>query len=91
MGWVKRQLAALLLGSVPDGGFVEGEAALKAAIRIAPDIMRHWYELGVLYIDWGKKEEARHALREALSKEIRTAIDRPRKEKALKLLRELEE
>lgn len=91
VGWVKRQLAGLLLGSVPDGGFAEGEAALKAAIHYAPDIMRHWYELGVLYIDWGKPEEARRALREAVSKDVRTAIDRPRKEKAQKLLRELEE
>jgi tetratricopeptide (TPR) repeat protein len=91
VGWMKRQLAALLLGSVPQGGFVDSEAALQAAIRIAPDVMRHWYELGVLYIDWGRIGDARHALREAASKEIRTAIDRPRKEKALKLLRELEE
>lgn len=53
--------------------------------------MRHWYELGVLYIDWGKPEEARRALREAVGKDVRTAIDRPRKEKAQKLLRELEE
>jgi tetratricopeptide (TPR) repeat protein len=91
VGWVKRQLAALLLGTVPEGGFAEGEAALKAAIHYAPDIMRHWYELGVLYIDWGKPDEAKTALHQAASKDIRTAIDRPRKEKALRLLRELEE
>jgi Flp pilus assembly protein TadD len=91
VGWVKRQLASLLLGSVPQGGFPEAEEALKIAIRMAPDIMRHHYELGVLYLDWGRKEDARLALRRAAVLEIRTAIDRPRKEKALKLLSELEE
>lgn len=91
VGWVKRQLAALLLGSVPQGGFPEAEEALKTAIRMAPDIMRHHYELGVLYLDWGRKEDARLALHRAAVLEIRTAIDRPRKEKALKLLSELEE
>jgi tetratricopeptide (TPR) repeat protein len=91
VGWVKRQLAAMLLGTIPEGGFPEAEAALTAAIRLAPDIMRHHYELGVLYLDWGRKEDARLALRRAAVLEIRTAIDKPRKEKALKLLREIEE
>jgi tetratricopeptide (TPR) repeat protein len=91
VGWVKRQLAAILLGSIPQGGFAEAEDALKTAIRLAPDIMRHRYELGVLYRDQGRNEEARQMLREAAALEIRTAIDRPRREKALKLVRELGE
>jgi tetratricopeptide (TPR) repeat protein len=91
VGWVKRQLAAMLLGTIPEGGFPEAEAALTTAIQLAPDIMRHHYELGVLYMDWGRKEDARLALRRAAVLEIRTAIDKPRREKAVKLLRELEE
>lgn len=90
IGWVKRQLAALLLGEIPQGGHREAEEALRTAIRLAPDIMRHQYELGVLYIDEGRTAEAREALRRAASLEIRTAIDRPRRAKALHLLRELE-
>lgn len=91
VGWVKRQLAAMLLGAIPQGGFPEAETALTTAIRLAPDIMRHHYELGVLYLDMGRNEDARGALRKASVLEIRTAIDKPRKEKALKLLGELEE
>jgi tetratricopeptide (TPR) repeat protein len=91
VGWVKRQLAAILLGSIPEGGFAEAEEALKTAIRLAPDIMRHRYELGVLYLDQGRDEEARRELREAAVLEVRTAIDRPRREKALRFVRQIEE
>lgn len=91
IGWVKRQLAILLLGSVPAGGFAEAEEALRTAIRLAPDIMRHRYELGVVYLDQGRKAEARQLFREAAALEVRTAIDRPRREKALRFVRELGE
>jgi len=86
VGWFKRSLAVLLLGDVPSGGFPEAEAALKTAIGLAPSIMRHHYELGILYLDWDRTDDAREALQRAAALEIRTAIDRPRKEKALKLL-----
>ncbi len=90
VGWLKRQLAAVFLGKIPDGGYPEAEAALLQAVALAPDIMRHRYELGVLYLDWDRPEDARRALTRAASLEIRTAIDRPRKEKALRLLSEME-
>jgi tetratricopeptide (TPR) repeat protein len=90
VGWIKRSLAALLLGEIPSGGFPEAEAALKTAVSLAPDIMRHHYELGILYMDMGRVEDARQALQRAAALEIRTAIDRPRKEKALNLLSMME-
>ncbi len=58
VSWIERTLANLLYGSLPPGGFAEGETALKKAIAIAPDVMRHHYELGRLYRDWGKESEA---------------------------------
>ncbi len=91
VGWVKRQLASILLGSIPRGGFTEAEEALKTAIRLAPEIMRHRYELGVVYLDQGRQGEARRMFREAAALEVRTAIDRPRREKALTFIRELGE
>jgi hypothetical protein len=90
VGWLKRQLAEMFLGKIPDGGFPEAEAALLQAVALAPEIMRHHYELGVLYLDWGRPDDARRALKQAASLHIKTAIDRPRKEKALRLLSELE-
>ena len=90
VGWLKRQLAGVFLGEIPDGGFPEAEVALLQAVALAPEIMRHHYELGVLYLDWERPEDARRALKQAAALQIRTAIDRPRKEKARRLLSELE-
>lgn len=89
VGWVKRQFASLLFGGVPSGGYEEAEAALKQAIALAPDVMRHSYELGVLYLDWGRKDDARRVLEQALSMPIRVAIDRPRHEKIKLFLSQL--
>lgn len=86
VGWIQRQIASLLLGSVPPGGFPEAEAALQKAIALAPRVMRHEYELGVLYIDWGRREEARAVLEHAATLPVQTAIDRPRLEKIKQLL-----
>ncbi len=86
VSWVQRQLAAVLFGELPHGGFEEGEKALKKAIALAPDVMRHHYELAVLYLDWGRKEDARSALRAAELLPVRVAIDRPRLVKIRSLL-----
>jgi hypothetical protein len=48
--------------------------------------MRHHFELGILYIDMGRKEEARKALEKGATLPVRTAIDRPRLEKIKELL-----
>ncbi len=90
-GWFKRRMAGLLLGGIPDGGYEEAEAALKQAIAIAPDIMRHQYELGILYLDWDRKEEARQVLTRAAALPVRTAIDVPRLKKIRELLKTLEQ
>jgi tetratricopeptide (TPR) repeat protein len=88
LGWVKRALASIFVGSVPDGDFVKAEEALKKAIALAPDVMRHHYELGVLYLDWGRVVEARQVLLHAAKLPIRVAIDRQRVEKIRQLLAE---
>ena len=89
VGWLRKQLAALFIGKVPEGGFEEAEAALKRAVALAPDIMRHHYELGVLYLDMGHKEEAAKCFEAAITLPVRVAIDRPRREKARELLSEI--
>jgi tetratricopeptide (TPR) repeat protein len=86
VGWLERTLASLFVGSIPHGGYDEAEGALKRAIAIAPEIMRHHYELGILYIDMGRKDEARRVLAFAATLPVRTAIDRPRLEKIKELL-----
>lgn len=88
-GWLQRTIAEVFLGSVPKGGYEEAESALQNAIRIAPGIMRHRYELGVLYLDMGRTEDARASLTEAIALPVLTAIDRPRLAKARELLASL--
>jgi tetratricopeptide (TPR) repeat protein len=88
-GWLERQLAQIFLGRLPRGGFEEGEAALQRAIALGPDVMRHYYEMAVLYVDWGRNEEAKQMLIQARSRPIRVAIDRPRLVKIQELLSEL--
>lgn len=78
VSWFQRQLARIFLGNVPDGGYEQSETALKQAIALAPDVMRHHYELAVLYIDWDRHEEARDILTRAARLPVRVAIDRER-------------
>ncbi len=89
VGWLRREFASVFVGDVPRGGYEEAEAALLQAIALAPDIMRHPYELGVLYMDWGRKEEAKQQLERAARLPVRVAIDRERLEKIRELLSEL--
>lgn len=91
VGWLKRQFASILFGGVPPGGFEEAEEALRRAIALAPDVMRHPYELGVLYLDWGREEKAREAFTQAQGLPVRVAIDRPRREKTTLFLSRLQE
>lgn len=90
IGWLKRQLAALFLGHLPSGGFEESEAALLKAVSLSPQRMRHLYELGVLYIDMNRRDDAKKMLEKAKLLPVQTAIDRPRLEKIKQLLTTLE-
>jgi tetratricopeptide (TPR) repeat protein len=88
VGWFSRGLASVFIGSLPEGDFEKAEEALKKAIALAPDVMRHQYELGVLYLDWGREAEAKQALQAAACLPIRVAIDVQRAEKIKRLLAE---
>jgi tetratricopeptide (TPR) repeat protein len=88
VGWIQRQLGELLFGDVPDGGYTEAEDALLRAVAIAPDVMRHRYELAVLYLDMERDEEAKRELLRASTLPVRIASDRPRLLKIAELLQE---
>lgn len=89
VGWLKRQLAGLFVGEIPAGGFAEAERALLEAVAIAPGIMRHKYELGILYMDMDRVPEACALLEQASRLPVRVAIDRPRLAKIRKFLLDL--
>ena len=89
INWVERQLADLLLGGLPHGGYTEGETAFKKAIQISPNVLRHHFELGMLYYESGRKEEAKKELQFASTLPIQMASDARRKARMNKVLAEL--
>lgn len=90
VSWIERQLASVFLGTLPDGGYPEAEVALKKAIALAPGTLRHRQELGMLYIDWGKDEQARVVLRESLQLPITLVSDEADKQRIREALADLD-
>lgn len=67
ISWFEKQLAQTFIGKLPEGGYPESEVAFRKAISIAPNIMRHWFELGLLYQYQDKTDLARQAFTKAKS------------------------
>jgi tetratricopeptide (TPR) repeat protein len=86
VNWFERSLANLLLGGLPEGGFKESEKMLLKAIELAPNLLRHRYELGLLYFDWGKEKMGIEVFQSALTLPITLASDRRRMENMKKKL-----
>jgi tetratricopeptide (TPR) repeat protein len=78
INWIERKLAQAFLGRIPDGGYPESEISFEKAIRIAPLTMRHSFELGLLYLDWGKKEKAKQAFLKAQKCPVLIGSDKKR-------------
>ena len=91
VSWIERQLASVFLGSLPDGGFEEAEAALRRAIAIAPGIVRHRFELALVFHEEGRTPEAIASFRMAAELPTTVASDPRTKERALRMARKLEE
>ena len=90
VSWIERALANIFLGGIPSGGYEESEQAIRRAIEIAPNVLRHQFELALLYLDWGKEEEAKAALERAATLPVLVASDRPTHERISELLATLE-
>lgn len=82
VSWIERAIAKVFLGGLPPGGYEDAERELLIAIRIAPREFRHYYELGRLYADWGRRADAVNAFQHAIEVGPRMAADRQRLEKA---------
>lgn len=89
VGWIEKQLANLLLGGLPSGGYAEAEQALKKAIELAPLIIRHRFELGQLYLDMGKPGEAKKVFQSAVDLPPVLASDERRIERMKRKIGEL--
>ena len=86
VSWIEKTLANILYGSLPSGGYAEGEVALKKAIAIDPGVMRHHFELGMLYKDWGKDVESESEFSLATKCQVRLVRDRRTLERAKRMI-----
>ena len=76
VSWLERQLAAVFLGSLPEGGYEESETALKKAIALAPRVIRHHFELGKLYMEQDREQEALEEFQTVLLLPVQLGRDR---------------
>jgi tetratricopeptide (TPR) repeat protein len=64
---VKRALAGMVYGKLPPASFEDAERAFLRAIRLNPDRLMHYIELGRTYMNMGRKEEARKLINKGLA------------------------
>jgi tetratricopeptide (TPR) repeat protein len=89
ISWFEKKLAAAFLGRIPDGGYADSEISFAKAIKISPLTMRHSYELGLLYLDWGKNDKAKQFFLKAQKCPILIGSDKKRLQEINKQLEKL--
>jgi tetratricopeptide (TPR) repeat protein len=62
----KRFLASLIYGALPKGSIDEAEQDMKKAIALNPNRLMHYSELGRIYAQMGKTQEARDFINKGL-------------------------
>ncbi len=67
IGAVKRALAAVVYGSLPEASNEESVKCLKKAIELNPGSLMHYIELGRTYAQMGQDMEARKFIEKGLS------------------------
>lgn len=90
VSWLEKQLAAIFLGGLPDGGYKESEVAFRRAIELAPDVIRNHYELAKVYMCEDRNSEALKEFRRALSFPAVIGFDLEMRASAEELIKELE-
>ena len=63
----KRFVAGLIYGQLPKGSIEEAEQDMKKAISINPHRLMHYIELGRIYAEMGRKQEAREFINKGLA------------------------
>lgn len=86
---VKRMLAGVIYGKLPETSNEEAERCLEKAIALNPNRLIHYIELGHIYLQMGKKDEARENIQKGLSMPNREKDDPEMKEIGRELLTKL--
>lgn len=90
ISWLERNLALAFIGKIPEGGYPDSEKAFKQAIALAPNVMRNWFELGLLYQYWDKPDSAKYAFNKAKLCPVTISSDKDRLTDIEKYLKDLE-
>ena len=64
---VKRAFADMLYGGLPTGSLPDAEHAMRKAIELNPNRLMHYIELGRIYADMGRKDDARLYINKGLA------------------------
>jgi tetratricopeptide (TPR) repeat protein len=91
VSWIERQLASVFLGSLPEGGYAESESALKKAIALSPNTIRHHFELGDLYMQENRNREALEEFQRVIALPVLLASDERTQLAAAELIKDLNE
>lgn len=86
---VKRTMAGLLYGNLPKGSINEAERDMQKAIELNPNRLMHYIELGRIYAQMGKTDEARRFLNKGLSMPDKEKDDPETKERGREALAKL--
>ncbi|MEO5717313.1 MAG: hypothetical protein ABIR29_01940 [Chthoniobacterales bacterium] len=86
---VKKMLAGVFFGKLPEASNEEAEKCLLKAIAINPHRSIHYIELGHIYLQMGRKEEARKYIEKGLATPNQEKDDNEAKEIGRELLEKL--
>lgn len=90
IGPVKRAAAKVLYGEIPEGSSEEAVVCFQKAIKLNPNRLSHYVELGLAYAALGKNAEARECLEKGLSMPAVDAGDPESKRRAREALPKIE-
>ena len=86
---IKKMLAGVFFGKLPEASNEEAEKCLLKAIAINPHRSIHYIELGHIYLQMGRKEEARKYIEKGLATPNQEKDDNEAKEIGRELLEKL--
>jgi tetratricopeptide (TPR) repeat protein len=86
---VKRTMAGLLYGNLPKGSIDEAERDMKKAIELNPNRLMHYIELGRIYAQMGRADDARRFINKGLAMPDREKDDPETKERGRETLAKL--
>lgn len=89
VSWIERQLAAVFIGGLPEGGYDESENALRKAIALAPVVIRHHFALGELYMLQDRDQEALKEFQTVVLLPVLLGLDLRTQSRAAGLIKDL--